>query len=629
MQGCELRRLVMAHICQYLSAAAGKAPTKLLTVCGTRHTTAQQTLARVAALAAALTDTLKVKPGDVVILALDSTDLFLESLLAIAAAGGISAPLNLRWSSADAAAAINLCQARLILLDAGNLHLQELIGSPSCKCCQQAVLIGPQPRDSLVDSTFTAEHLIQQGLGTQLQLKQSPDGAALICFTSGTTGRPKGALISHTALHCQALAKLMVVGYKSHDMYLHAAPLFHIGGLSSAIAVLMAGGTHVFMGRFNAAATLAMICQHQITSFIAVPAMMADLTAAAAAAPSLPGQAGSTSSGRYPSVQRILMGGGGMSSQQVVNMQAPFPQATVHSAYGMTEACSSMTFKLLVGSGCSHGHPHTGLTSPHAHPSAASGVNVGAPPPGIQMGVLKSRLEAHSNSADEASMSGATHDEGATGSAAVEASSVGEGELLTRGPHVLMRCWGQPDETSQVMLPGGWFRTGDIGRVDVDGTVWLKGRVQDIIRSGGESVLAPEVEQALTQHPAVLAAAVFGIPHERFGEQVVAVVSLDKRFGWDGPVFGALSEMPVSAQFVTLEAVQTFCRQANLSSYKLPRLIVAQYEPLPLNASGKVLKPKLKHALLQGEWVQACPVPPKQVTPNAYLPQTSTELSKL
>lgn len=619
----------MAHVCQYLSAAAGKSPTKLLTVCGTRHTTAKQSLARVAALAAALTDTLKFKPGDVVILALDSTDLFLESLLAIAAAGGISAPLNLRWSSADAAAAINLCQARLILLDAGNLHFQDLIGSPSCTCCQQAVLVGPQPRRNSVGETYTAEHLIQQCLGTQLQLKQSPDGAALICFTSGTTGRPKGALISHTALHCQAMAKLMVVGYKPHDMYLHAAPLFHIGGLSSAIAVLMAGGTHVFMGRFNAAASLDMISQHQITSFIAVPAMMADLTAAAAAAArSLPEQAGKASSSQYPSVRRILMGGGGMSSQQVANMQVPFPQATVHSAYGMTEACSSMTFKLLVGSGCNSGHLGTGLTSSHADPPAASGVHVGAPPPGIEMTVLNSQLQAHST-ADEGSMSGAKHDEGAKGSNAVEESSVGEGELLTRGPHVLMRYWGQPDATSQVMLPGGWFRTGDIGRVDVDGTVWLKGRVRDIIRSGSESVLAPEVEQVLTQHPAVLAAAVFGIPHERFGEQVVAVLSLDKRFGWNGPVFGSLSEMPVSAQLVTLETVQTFCRQANLSHYKLPRLIVAQYEPLPLNASGKVLKPKLKHALLHGEWVQACPVSPKQVTPNEYLPQTSTVLSKL
>ena len=616
----------MSHVCQYLSAAAGKSPNKLLTICGTRCKTAQQSLARVAALAAALTNTLGVKRGNVVVLALDSTDFFLESLLAIAAAGGISAPLNLRWSSTDAAAAVNLCQARLILLDASNLHFQDLVGSPSCTCCQQALLVGPQPDCVSFSGTYTSECLIQQGLGTQLQLKQSPDGAAIICFTSGTTGRPKGALISHTALHSQAMAKLMVVGYNHHDTYLHAAPLFHIGGLSSAIAVLMAGGIHVFMGRFNAATSLDVIAQHQITSFIAVPAMMADLTAAAAsAASSLPEQAGSASPSRYPSVHRILMGAGGLSSQQVTKMQASFPQATVHSAYGMTEACSSMTFKLLVRPACNGSHPSTGPTRPYADPPVASGVNVGAPPPGIEMAVLKSPFKTHFKTADEASSSGATPAKGAN---ELEASSVGEGELLTRGPHVLMRYWGQPLETSQAMLPDGWMRTGDIGRVDADGSVWLKGRVRDVIRSGGETVFAVEVEQVLTQHPAVLAAAVFGIPHERFGEQVAAVLSLDKRFAWNGPLLGMPSTTPDPANCVTLASVQAFCRQANLSPYKLPRVIVAQHEPLPLNASGKTMKQQLKHALLQGESIQGNSVLLKQPISNMSC-QTSTVSSKL
>ena len=622
MQDCKVTRLGMAHICQYLSAAAGKSPTKLLTVCGTRCKTAQQLQARVAALAAALTDNLAVKPGDVVVLAIESTDFFLESLLAVAAAGGISAPLNLRWSSTDAAAAIKLCQARLILLDAANLHFQDLVGSPSCICCQQAVLVGPQPTAGSVSSTYTSEHLIQQCLGTQLPLKQSPDGAAIICFTSGTTGQPKGALISHTALHCQAMAKLMVVGYNRYDVYLHAAPLFHIGGLSSAIAVLMAGGTHVFMRRFNAAEALGIITQHQITSFIAVPAMMADLTAAAAA-PTLPGQVENLGPSQYPSVQRVLMGAGDMSSQQVTNMQASFPHATVHSAYGMTEACSSMTFKLLVSPAGSQSP-----TRPHADPLPGSGVNVGAPPPGIDMAVLKSSDETHSKIVDEASH-GVAPTQGTKGVNAVEMSSVREGELLTRGPHVLMRYWGQAVETSQAMLPGGWFRTGDIGRMDGDGTVWLKGRVRDIIRSGGESVLAVEVEQVLTQHPAVLAAAVFGVPHERFGEQVAAVLSLDRRYSWTGAILSVPTETSVPAQPVTLASVQDFCRRANLSPYKLPRLIVAQYEPLPLNASGKVMKPELKRALLQGVFAQGNSVSPKQVTARMHLPQTSTVLSKL
>ncbi|KAL3157069.1 hypothetical protein ABBQ38_001316 [Trebouxia sp. C0009 RCD-2024] len=615
----------MAHICHYLSAAAGKSPTKLLTVCGDRRKAAHQVQARVAALAAALTDTLAVQPGDVVALALDSTDFFLECLLAVAAAGGISAPLNLRWSSTDAAAAISLCQARLILLDAANLHFHDLVGSPGCICCRQAVFVGPEPRDGSGRYPCVSEHLIQQRIGTPLLLKQSPDGGAIICFTSGTTGQPKGVLISHTALHCQAIAKLMVVGYNSHDVYMHAAPLFHIGGLSSAIALLMAGGTHVFMGRFNAAGSLSIIARYQVTAFIAVPAMMADLTEAASG---WAGQAGNAGPSQFPSVHRILVGAGGLSSRQVTEIPATFPQATVHSAYGMTEACSSMTFKLLVRPACSNGWPPTtGPARPHANLPPGCGVHVGAPPPGIEIAVLKTS-KSQSEAADEPIVHGITSAQSANGVNAAEASSVGGGELLTRGPHVLMRYWGQTVETSRVMLPGGWFRTGDIGRVDMDGCVWLQGRVRDVIRSGGESVHAVEVEQVLSQHPAVLTAAVFGVPHQRFGEQVAAVLRLDRKFTWTGSMLGETNASAIAAQPVTMAGVQDFCRQASLSSYKLPRVIAVQYEPLPVNASGKVLKLKLKSALLEEHLYQES-ASPKQGTSITAAGPASTALSKL
>ena len=614
----------MAHICQYLNAAAGKSPTKLLSIYGDRRKAAHEVRARVAALAAALTDILAVQPGDVVALALDSTDLFLESLLAVAAVGGISAPLNLRWSSTDAAAAVNLCQARLILLDAANLHFQDLVGSQGCISCRQAVFVGPQLEGGSVRYPCFSEHLIQQRLGTQLLLKQSPDGAAIICFTSGTTGQPKGALISHTALHCQAMAKLMVVGYNPHDVYMHAAPLFHIGGLSSAIAVLMAGGTHVFTGRFSVADSLNIIARHHITAFIAVPAMMADLTAAAAAQSSCPGQADNPGARQFPSVQRILVGAGGLSPHQITEIPATFPQATVHSAYGMTEACSSMTFKLLLRPACSSHCPPSGPIQPFADPPPGSGVHVGAPPPGIEMAVLPTSA-TQPRVADEPIAHGITSAQSADEVSGAQASNAGEGELLTRGPHVLMRYWGQAIETSQVMLPGGWFRTGDIGRVDVDGGVWLQGRVRDVIRSGGESVHAVEVEQVLTQHPAVMAAAVFGIPHPRFGEQVAAVLSLDRKSMWHGPTLGVASGMS-HAQLVTPASVQDFCRQASLSAYKLPRVIAVQYEPLPVNASGKVLKLKLRHALLQQHQDSTLP---KQGIARTELGQTSIALSKL
>ena len=563
----------MAHICQYLTAAVGRTPEKVLTVCDGRQLTANQVLSRVAVFAAAIREKLAVQPGDVVILAINSTDRFLESLLAVTATGAIAAPINLRWSITEAANAVKLCQATTILVDTANQQFLQLVGHPSCSCLQQAVLLTEQPATAATaNNQHDSEQLINHHVGASVKLEHSPNGAALICFSSGTTGQPKGVLLSHEALHWQAMAKIRVVGYNANDVYLHAAPLFHIGGLSSAVAVLMAGGTHLFMGRFTPGNTLDVIQSSKVTAFIAVPAMMADLAAAATG----------TGTRSYSSVQRILVGAGAMSQEVEHKVQAVFPNTAVHTAYGMTEACSSMTFRLLFDP--KHSMKPLSLLTHQAGSEdlPRSGVNVGSPPPGIEMSVLTSsggQLLCHE---DEAA-------------SCVEES--GEGELLTRGPHVMMQYWRQPAETASVMLPGGWLRTGDIGAIDPQGQVWLNGRVKDVIRTGGESVHAVEVEKALVQIPAIQAAAVFGLPDERFGEQVSAVIVLNKTYSWTGTL---LSPPPFSRPTVplTMSFIKRLCQESKLSSFKVPRVIAAQYKPLPLNASGKVTKLKLKEAMV-------------------------------
>ncbi len=579
-------QLLMAHICQYLTAAAGRTPEKVLTVCECRQLTTNQVLSRVAAFAAAIREHAAVQPGDVVVLAINSTDRFLESLLAVTATGAIAAPINLRWSITEAANAIHLCQATTILVDTANQQFLQLVGHPSCSCLQRAVLLAEQPATAATaNNQYDSEQLINHHKGAPVRLQQSPNGAALICFSSGTTGQPKGVLISHEALHWQAMAKTRVVGYNANDVYLHAAPLFHIGGLSSAVAVLMAGGTHLFMGRFTAGNTLDVIQSNRVTAFIAVPAMIADLAAAAEAATG-------TGTTRFSSVQRVLVGAGAMSREVEHKVQAVFPNTAVHTAYGMTEACSSMTFRLLFDP--KHSMKPLSLLTNQAGPEASpsSGVNVGSPPTGIEMSVLTSsggQLLCHG---DEVA-------------SCIDRS--GEGELLSRGPHVMMQYWRQPAETASVMLPGGWLRTGDIGVIDPQGQVWLKGRVKDVIRTGGESVHAVEVEKALVQIPAIQAAAVFGLPDERFGEQVSAVIVLNETYSWTGIL---LSPPPLSRPTAPLTSsfIKKFCQEAKLSSFKVPRAIAAQYKPLPLNASGKVTKLKLKEAMVAA--MQHKPAPP-------------------
>ena len=565
----------MVHICQYLTTAAADIPQNVVTICDGRRNTAQQLLSRVAALAVGLRQDLQVGCGEVVLLALDSTDLLLEALLAVTAAGAIAAPINLRWSLSEAAQAAQLCQARALLVDNANKAFLQLSSHPSCRPLQLAVHIYTAPSKS-TDYVDTA--MISKPLGVALELHHAPSGAAIICFTSGTTGNPKGVLISHSALHFQALAKINIVGYNASDIYLHAAPLFHIGGLSSALAVLLAGGTHVFMPKWSPFEALDAITKAQVTAFIAVPAMITDVTAAAENLARRPGFPATTQAVRYRSVQRILVGAGGMSQALQLKMQTCFPNATVHSAYGMTEACSSMTFKFIFSSKQRLTTTSNSISQLHAEPAAAP---VCVPPPGIQMAVLALPKQAAADAQEEP----------------LQITNAGEGELLTRGPHVMTQYWRQPTETQAVMLPGGWLRTGDIGAIDGQGQIWLTGRVKDVIRSGGESVHAAEVERVLCQARAVRAAAVFGLRHERFGAQVAAVIVLDVGFRWTGLALGQCPTTKPNATMPPLYLKQ-FCQQIQLSTFKFPRIIAAQFEPLPLNASGKVVKSKLKQAML-------------------------------
>uniref|UniRef100_A0A7S3R0X8 AMP-dependent synthetase/ligase domain-containing protein n=1 Tax=Dunaliella tertiolecta TaxID=3047 RepID=A0A7S3R0X8_DUNTE len=197
-----------------------------------------------------------------------------------------------------------------------------------------------------------------------LQLKAPADGAAIICFTSGTTGQPKGVVLTHAALHAQSLAKLATINYTAADTYLHLAPLFHVGGLSSAHAALMAGCAQVVLPRFDAASALQVMRSHRITAFIAVPAMMQDLTTHArscVASPTSPNSNSDTANIKpILSVRKILMGAGATSPKLLADMAKLFPCARIMSAYGMTETASSITFITLRQPHCSDpGHPRS------------------------------------------------------------------------------------------------------------------------------------------------------------------------------------------------------------------------------------------------------------------------------
>ena len=192
---CTSALQAMAHICQYLSIVASRHPDRPLFTCEDSQRTAAQVLQRVAALATCLRQQHGIAPGDRVLLAGHNTDMFLEALLAITAVGAIAAPLNWRWSTVEAADAAMQCKAKLLLHDSACASFAALANSSRCPTLRGARLLSVEgPGSGAIGSTMEP-------------LLHNQDAAAVICFTSGTTGRPKGVLVSHTAFHCQVRCK--------------------------------------------------------------------------------------------------------------------------------------------------------------------------------------------------------------------------------------------------------------------------------------------------------------------------------------------------------------------------------------------------------------------------------------
>ncbi|KAG2269987.1 hypothetical protein Bca52824_064542 [Brassica carinata] len=401
----------------------------------------------------------------------------------------------------------------------------------------------------LMESTstdFASEH--NQFLTTEM-LKQNvlvdslptyawaPDDAVVICFTSGTTGRPKGVTISHLAFITQSLAKIAVVGYGEDDVYLHTSPLVHIGGLSSAMAMLMVGACHVLLPKFDAKTALQVMEQHCVTCFITVPAMMADLVSVNR----------TTKNGDQNScVRKILNGGGSLSTELLKDAAKIFPRAKIFSAYGMTEACSSLTFMTLYD-------PTTQESCKVTYPLVSrpkQGTCVGKPAPHIELRVK------------------------------LDEDSLRVGKIVTRGPHTMLGYW-DGHQVVQENSSGAWLDTGDIGTIDEFGNLWLIGRSSGRIKTGGENVYPEEVEAVLLEHPGIVSAVVIGVMDVRLGEMVVACVRLQVNWIWSDVENHRNRDSELSS-----EALKHHCRTQNLTGFKIPKRFVRWEKQFPLTTTG-------------------------------------------
>ncbi|KAL2894612.1 2-succinylbenzoate--CoA ligase chloroplastic/peroxisomal [Bienertia sinuspersici] len=277
-----------AHVCQCLNRLLTFRRFSTVTIVDGRRKTGLEFVASVLRLADKLSE-LGLVPGHIVAICAFNSDWYLEWMLAVAYVGGIIAPLNYRWSLEESKLALNVIEPVMLVTDKCCTWLSEL---------QNGTMFSPRWHVSVAFHCSTAHG--RQECERPLPKAQSMkycwahDDVVIICFTSGSTGRPKGVAISHSSLIMQSMAKIAIVGYTEDDectrvdwmysrrrshVYLHTAPLCHIGGISSCFAMLMVGGCHVLIPKFEVNMAAKAIKENQVTSFITVPMMLASLVA--------------------------------------------------------------------------------------------------------------------------------------------------------------------------------------------------------------------------------------------------------------------------------------------------------------------------------------------------------------
>ena len=441
-------------------------PEKPATIDGERVRTWRESANRVARLAGGLR-WLMLSPGDrVAILALNS-DAYHECQLAVAWAGAVFVPANTRWSVPEIAFALRDSGAGMLIVD--DSFAPSVAALQAAGVCPQTVLYagpGPAPAGLIpLDALIAGSQPIQDA--------DRGDGElAAIYYTGGTTGRPKGVMLSHASLSSSALTSVASGAYvQPGTRYLHAAPMFHSADASGWVAVNALGGTHVFVPRFSPAAVAAAIARHRVTDTIMVPAMVRMLVDS-------PDAVGVDLS----SLQRLIYGGSPIAGAVLRRAMERLPGTAFIQAYAMTEMSPVMT--LLVPA------------DHHVERLRGSG---GRAVPYVDIRIADKR--------------GRDVPAGTTG------------EILARGRGQMLGYWNQPGETEAV-LDDGWLHTGDSGYLSEDGYLFVVDRIKDMIITGGENVYSAEVEDALAAHPAVAACAVIGIPDADWGERVHAVVVL-------------------------------------------------------------------------------------------------------
>ncbi|MFF4418816.1 class I adenylate-forming enzyme family protein [Streptosporangium sp. NPDC001559] len=512
------------HFRTLLEASRRHGP-KVFLVYEDERVTYEEHYLRAATLAGRLAGEYGVAKGDRVAIAMRNYPEWVIAFSAVLAAGAVAVPLNAWWSAKELEFGLSDSGARVLIADG------ERAAALAGAGCPLIVARGEVPAGA---RSFAEVLGVVEPDVTPPPVDLSPQDPATILYTSGTTGRPKGALGSHRNLGQSPLT----VAYGTTRSAVRAGrdparkagrrrvtlltvPLFHATGCFAVMTTTMFGGDGlVLMRRWDAGRALELIERERVTNLSGVPTNIWQLL-------SHPGLAEADVS----SLTSLGYGGAPAPPRLLERLTELLPSRSPTNGYGMTE-----TTALAIGNG---GPDYL------ARPDS-----VGLPVPVVDVRV--------------------------TGQGGEELPIGEVGELRLRGPNVILGYWNRPEETAEAFADG-WLRTGDLARVDEEGFVYIVDRAKDMVIRGGENVYCAEVEAALFEHPAVEDAAVIGIPHEELGEEVGAIVRL--------------------ASPVEDEELRTFLRE-RIAPFKVPVRFWIRESELPRNPGGKILKTVLRREVL-------------------------------
>jgi acyl-CoA synthetase (AMP-forming)/AMP-acid ligase II len=450
---------------------------------------------------------------------------YVEAYYASAMMGAIFVPLNFRAKSDELSYMIANAEAKILFVGS---RYSEMVDAmlPELPTVKHCISI-----DRKEEKRLYYEDVVGSASSDESFIEIGDDDITMLMYTAGTTGRPKGVPLRHSAFVSYVLENVEPASPDIEERNLLTVPLYHVAGIQAMLAAIYGGRTLVMMRQFEVKEWLEAIQKEKATRAMLVPTMLKRVI-----------DDDDFSRHDLSSLKIITYGAAPMPFEVINKAIKIMPWVKFINAFGQTETASTIT---ALGP---EDHRIEGTEEEKERKLKRLTSSIGKPLPDVEVKIVDEEGKA--------------------------LPSLGVGEIWARGPRIMTGYWRDEQKTSQVMTKDGWLRTGDMGWMDEEGYIYLAGRGDDMIIRGGENISPEEVENVLHSHPKVEEAAVIGVPDPEWGQEPRAVVVLKK------------------GKAATSEEIIEYCR-SKLSGFKRPRSVVF-LDSLPRNPMGKVLRKKLR-----------------------------------